>query len=122
MAVEAVADASSAGGAAADGCLLLAPTRLAAARLRDAVTARLGGTTTTPLARTHQSFGFGILREAAALVGDPTASAAQRPRAGRHPGELLAGHAAGESRRRVAGRRCALRCRPAASAASCATC
>ena len=59
-------------GATADSCLLLTPTTVSAARLRDAVTARLGGTTTTPLARTHQSFGFGVLREAAALAGDPT--------------------------------------------------
>ena len=69
LAVEVVEPAGR-GGRGAEQCLLLAPTRLAAARLRDAVTARLGGTTTTPLARTHQSLGFGILREAAALVGD----------------------------------------------------
>ena len=60
VAVEVVAQRVESGAAEADQCLLLAPTRLAAARLRDAVTARLGGTTTTPLARTHQSLGFGI--------------------------------------------------------------
>ena len=110
-------------GVPADACLLLAPTRLAAARLRDAVTARLGGTTTTPLARTHQSFGFGVLREAAALAGDPAprllsgpeqdvilARAARRPRRGQSPAPPW-------PRR---GR--ARPCRPAASAPSCATC
>lgn len=71
MAVERIA-AAVAQGLTADQCLLLAPTRRAAARLRDAVTARLGGTTTTPLARSHQSYGFGLLRQAAALAGDPT--------------------------------------------------
>ena len=97
VAVEAVAERVERGEAPADGCLLLAPTRLAAARLRDAVTARLGGTTTTPLARTHQSLGFGILREAAALVGDPTPRLLSGPEQDVILGELLAGHAAGES-------------------------
>ncbi len=84
-------------GATADSCLLLAPTRLAAARLRDAVTARLGGTTTTPLARTHQSFGFGVLREAAALVGDPTPRLLSGPEQDVILRELLAGHASGDT-------------------------
>ena len=97
VAVEVVAQRVERGEATADGCLLLAPTRLAAARLRDAVTARLGGTTTTPLARTHQSLGFGILREAAALVGDPTPRLLSGPEQDVILGELLAGHAAGES-------------------------
>ena len=97
VAVELVAERVERGEAAADGCLLLAPTRLAAARLRDAVTARLGGTTTTPLARTHQSLGFGILREAAALAGDPTPRLLSGPEQDVILGELLAGHAAGEA-------------------------
>ncbi len=97
VAVEVVAERVERGEATADGCLLLAPTRLAAARLRDAVTARLGGTTTTPLARTHQSLGFGILREAAALVGDPTPRLLSGPEQDVILGELLAGHAEGES-------------------------
>ncbi|WP_377641043.1 ATP-dependent helicase [Oryzobacter terrae] len=84
-------------GATADSCLLLAPTRLAAARLRDAVTARLGGTTTTPLARTHQSFGFGVLREAAALAGDPTPRLLSGPEQDVILRELLAGHASGDT-------------------------
>ena len=97
VAVEVVAQRVERGEATADGCLLLAPTRLAAARLRDAATARLGGTTTTPLARTHQSLGFGILREAAALVGDPTPRLLSGPEQDVILGELLGGHAAGES-------------------------
>ena len=97
VAVEVVGQRVESGETTADGCLLLAPTRLAAARLRDAVTARLGGTTTTPLARTHQSLGFGILREAAALVGDPAPRLLSGPEQDVILGELLAGHAAGES-------------------------
>jgi superfamily I DNA/RNA helicase/RecB family exonuclease len=97
VAVEVVAQRVESGEVTADCCLLLAPTRLAAARLRDAVTARLGGTTTTPLARTHQSLGFGILREGAALVGDPTPRLLSGPEQDVILGELLAGHAAGES-------------------------
>ena len=123
VAVEVVAQRVERGEATADGCLLLAPTRLAAARLRDAVTARLGGTTTTPLARTHQSLGFGILREAAALVGDPAPRLLSGPEQDVILGELLAGHAAGESAAPpVARRRCTWRCPPAPSAVSCATC
>ena len=99
VAVEVVVQRVERGEATADACLLLAPTRLAAARLRDAVTARLGGTTTTPLARTHQSLGFGILREAAALVGDPAPRLLSGPEQDVILGELLAGHAVG----RVAG-------------------
>ncbi len=97
--VEVVADRVAAGEVEPDGCLVLAPTRLAAGRLRDAVTARLGGTTTTPLARTHQSFGFGILREAAALAGDPPPRLLSGPEQDVILGELLAGHAAGATPR-----------------------
>ena len=68
-AVELVVDRVLHGGLTPDECLLLTPTRVAAARLRERVTARLGGTTTEPLARTHQAFGFGILRREAALRG-----------------------------------------------------
>ena len=55
VAVEVVADRVGTG-VAADACLILAPTRLAAARLREAVTTRLGGTSTDPLARTPAAF------------------------------------------------------------------
>ena len=99
------ATGSAAAEVEADACLVLAPTRLAAARLRDAVTARLGGTTTTPLARTHQSFGFGVLREAAALAGDPPPRLLSGPEQDVILGELLAGHAVGATRPRRPGRR-----------------
>ncbi|WP_229661790.1 ATP-dependent helicase [Phycicoccus endophyticus] len=79
----------------ADACLLLAPTRRAAARLRDVVTARVGGTSTTPLARTHQSFGFGLLREAAALAGEPAPRLLSGPEQDVILRELLAGHESG---------------------------
>ena len=124
VAVEVVAAAGrGAAGPRPTRCLLLAPTRLAAARLRDAVTARLGGTTTTPLARTHQSLGFGILREAAALAGDPAPRLLSGPEQDVILGELLAGHAAGElGAAALAGDGAASRCPRAPSAASCATC
>ena len=69
-AVELVVDRVLHGGLTPDECLLLTPTRVAAARLRERVTARLARTSTEPLARTHQAFGFGILRREAALRGD----------------------------------------------------
>ncbi|RNI21061.1 ATP-dependent helicase [Flexivirga caeni] len=83
-------------GLRADDCLLLAPTRLAAAELRDRVTARLRGTSTQPLARTHQALGFGILRQAAALAGDPAPRLLSGPEQDVVLRELLAGHAAGD--------------------------
>ena len=97
VAVETVVQRVLADAVPADACLVLAPTRLAAARLRDAVTARLGGTTTTPLARTHQSFGFAVLREAAALAGEPTPRLLSGPEQDVILAELLAGHAAGHA-------------------------
>ncbi len=96
-AVEVVAARVLAGTVRADECLVLAPTRLAAARLRDSLTARVGGTTTTPLARTHQSFGFGVLREAAALRGDPAPRLLSGPEQDVVLAELLAGHAAADT-------------------------
>jgi len=68
-AVELVVDRVLFGGLSPDECLLLTSTRVAAARLRERVTARLARTSTEPLARTHQAFGFGILRREAALRG-----------------------------------------------------
>ena len=74
LAVELVVDRVRRGLVEADRALLLTSSRVAAAGLRDRITSRLGGTTTTPLARTHQSLGFGVLRSEAALVGDPNVS------------------------------------------------
>ncbi|KGN39393.1 DNA helicase [Knoellia subterranea KCTC 19937] len=80
-----------------DQCLLLAASRRGAARLRDRVTARVGGTSTEPLARTFPSFGFGVLRAAAALAGDPPPRLLSGPEQDVVLRELLAGHASGES-------------------------
>ena len=71
-AVELVVARVESGSATPDQCLVLTSSRTAAGALRERVTARLGRTSTEPLARTHQAFGFGILRQAAALRGDPT--------------------------------------------------
>ena len=74
--------------------LLIAPTRLAAAGARDRVTAALGGTSSGPLARTMASLGFGILRQHAALVGDPVPRLLTGAEQDTVLAELLAGHAA----------------------------
>ena len=84
------------GGLRPDECLLLAPTRVQAAVLRDRLTARLQATSTEPVARTHQSLAFGILREAAALHGEPAPRLLSGPEQDVVLRELLAGHAAGD--------------------------
>jgi superfamily I DNA/RNA helicase/RecB family exonuclease len=85
-------------GIMADQCLVLTASRIAAADLRERITARIGGTTTEPLARTHQALGFGILRQAAALRGDPSPRLLSGPEQDVILGELLAGHACGEGK------------------------
>lgn len=92
-AVEVVASRVEAGEATPDQCLMLASSRVAAGALRERVTARLGRTSTEPLARTVQAFGFGILRQAAALRGDPTPRLLSGPEQDVILRELLAGHA-----------------------------
>ena len=99
VAVEAVVDRVRSASATADQCLLLAPTRVAAAELRDLVTARLGGTSTQPLARSAASLGFGILRQAASLRGDPAPRLLSGPEQDVILRDLLAGHADGVSPR-----------------------
>lgn len=96
LAVELVVDAVSVG-ARADECLVLAATRTAAGGLRQRVTARLGGTSTQPLARTWQALGFGILRAEAALRGDPPPCLLNGPEQDAVLRDLLAGHAAGDA-------------------------
>jgi len=96
-AVEVVVDRVERDDLRPDQCLLLTSSRLAAGSLRERVTARLGRTSTEPLARTHQAFGFGILRQAAALRGDPTPRLLSGPEQDVILRELLAGHAAGET-------------------------
>jgi superfamily I DNA/RNA helicase/RecB family exonuclease len=96
LAVELVAEHVRAGGRA-DQCLVLSPSRTAAARLRDQVTARLDGTSTQTLARTWQAFGFGILRAESAVRGDPPPRLLNGPEQDLVLRDLLAGHAAGDA-------------------------
>jgi superfamily I DNA/RNA helicase/RecB family exonuclease len=98
-AVELVVDRVERGGFTPDECLLLTATRVAASRLRERVTARLARTSTEPLARTHQAFGFGILRREAALRGDEAPRLISGPEQDVILRELLAGHARGDSTR-----------------------
>lgn len=58
-------------GTSPDRCLVLAPTRTAAARLRAQIGAGLGRTHTEPMARTAASLAFAVLRLAAARSGEP---------------------------------------------------
>ena len=92
--VEVVVGRVESGEATPDQCLVLTSSRLAAGALRERVTARLGRTSTEPLARTHQAFGFGVLRQAAALRGDPAPRLLSGPEQDVILRELLAGHAA----------------------------
>ncbi|WP_238148863.1 ATP-dependent helicase [Serinicoccus sediminis] len=78
-----------------DRCLVLAPTRQAATRLRSLVGESLGATHAEPLARTAASLAFAVLRLAAARDDEPLPrliSGAEQDAVLR---ELLAGHEAG---------------------------
>lgn len=79
-----------------DDVLLLAPTRRAAARLRDELSAHLRRTTGTPLVRTASSAAFSILRARATLLGEPAPTLISGPEQDLVLADLLAGHAAGE--------------------------
>jgi superfamily I DNA/RNA helicase/RecB family exonuclease len=94
--VEAVVARVERDGLDAGEVLVLAPTRAAAARLREQVTARLGRTVSEPLARTPASFAFGVLRQAAALRGEPAPRLISGPEQDLVLRELLAGHRVGE--------------------------
>ena len=97
-AIEVVVDRVRRDGIAPDRCLVLTASRTAAADLRERITARIGGTTTEPLARTHQGFGFGILRQGAALRGDVNPRLLSGPEQDVMLAELLAGHASSEGK------------------------
>src|SRR6476660_2082896 len=97
-AIEVVVARVASGEATPDQCLVLTSSRTAAGSLRERVTARLGRTSTEPLARTHQAFGFGILRQAAALRGDPAPRLLSGPEQDVILRELLAGHRSGDTR------------------------
>ncbi|MFD1504420.1 ATP-dependent helicase [Georgenia yuyongxinii] len=89
----ATAPARAAGGN--QGVLMLVPTRRGAGRVRDAVTARLGRTTTQVLVRTPASFAYSVLRLRAVLLGQPAPTLITGPDQDQVLAELLAGHRAG---------------------------
>ncbi len=87
--------------AVADGVepvLLLAPTRRAAARLRDALSAQLPRTGSAPVVRTPSSLAFSVLRARASMLGEPAPTLISGPEQDLVLADLLAGHAAGEGR------------------------
>ncbi|WP_018156703.1 ATP-dependent helicase [Demetria terragena] len=94
VATEMVA-AAAARGIPPEHCLILSPTRQAAGAARDRVTSRLRGTTSEPMSRSHQALGFGLLRQAAALRGDPTPRLLSGPEQDVVLKEILEGYAEG---------------------------
>jgi len=76
--------------------LLLAPSRRAAARLRDELSGRLARTAGQPVVRTSASLAFSVLRARAALLGEPTPTLISGPEQDLVLADLLAGHLAGE--------------------------
>lgn len=83
-------------GLTTDEVLVLAPTRRAAAHLRDTLSAHLGRTTGRPVVRTAASAAFSVLRARAALLGEPPPALISGPEQDLVLADLLAGHAAGE--------------------------
>lgn len=94
LACELLVHRVGAGEVTADRALLIAPTRRASARLREAVTARLGATSSGPLARTPHSLAFGILRRRAARIGEDMPRLITGPEQDAILRELLEGYAA----------------------------
>lgn len=92
VAVAVVADRVARDGIEPGSALVLAPTRVAAGRLRDRVTAAVGGTTTTPLARTPSAFAFSLLGDAAASDDEPPPRLLSGAEQDVVLGELLTGH------------------------------
>ena len=95
VAVASVLDRIAREECAPEEIVLVSATRLGAAAARDAVTAGLPGATTEPLARTMQSLGFAVLRQQAALRGEPTPRLLSGADQDVVLGELLAGHREG---------------------------
>ncbi|WP_052465861.1 ATP-dependent helicase [Mobilicoccus massiliensis] len=79
--------------------LVLAPTRVAAARLRHSLTAELEATTASPLVCSVQAFAYGLLRRDAAERGEPVPRLLSGPEQDVVLRELLAGHESGFGRR-----------------------
>ncbi|MFC5998086.1 ATP-dependent helicase [Quadrisphaera sp. GCM10027208] len=96
--VEAVAARVERDGVDPEAVLLLAPTRRAAAALRERVSARLARTVRSPLARTPHSFAFALLHRLAVDAGEPAPRLLSGPEQDRILAELLAGHTAGQGR------------------------
>lgn len=92
VALEIVLDRVRSGELPADACLVLTSGRQAADRVRSHITTAIGGTSTSPLARTLPSLGFGILAAAAAARGEPAPRLLSGPEQDVVLGELLRGH------------------------------
>lgn len=95
-ALRVVADRVGSGELEPEEVLLLAPTRRAAARLRDELATRLDRTTGAPMVRTASSAAFSVLRARAALLGEPPPTLISGPEQDLVLADLLAGHALGE--------------------------
>ena len=93
VAVAAALDRVRTGECRADEVVLVGASRLAAADLRDAVTAGLTGAAAVPLARTIQSLGFAVLRSQAAVDGLPEPRLISGAQQDLVLADLLAGHA-----------------------------
>ncbi len=79
------------------GAVVLAPSRVAAARLRAMLGSALGGTHTEPLVRTPASLAFAVLRSSAAAQGLPEPRLLTGAEQDAILRELLQGHATGDS-------------------------
>ncbi|GMA38888.1 UvrD-helicase domain-containing protein [Mobilicoccus caccae] len=102
--------------------VVLAPTRVAAARLRLQLTTMLAATTASPLVCSVQAFAYGVLRRRAAEQGDPEPRLLSGPEQDVILRELLAGHEAGLGRRPSWPPELIEATRTRGSGPSCATC
>ncbi|PWJ56220.1 Superfamily I DNA or RNA helicase [Quadrisphaera granulorum] len=84
-------------GADPSSLLVLAPSRRAAASLRDRVSSRLGRTTTEALVRTPPSLAWALLRRAAQRSGGPAPRLLTGPEQDQVLAELLRGHDDGDA-------------------------
>nr|WP_269330101.1 ATP-dependent DNA helicase [Kineosporia babensis] len=98
MLIEAVAARVERDGLWPGSVLAIAPTRLASARLRERLSARIGGTVQEPISRTPHSYAFGLLHRAMAFDGIPSPRLISGPEQDRMLADLLAGHAEGQGR------------------------
>ncbi len=76
--------------------LVLAPTRLASAALRDTITARLARTLVEPIARTPAAYAFALIRRESLARGGAPPRLISGPEQDAILADLLAGHAAGD--------------------------